>query len=95
MARVEVEDEVKECLPLKILEAFDSARNNFLSQINKLCKAKINLPPAKGSSLIHSKFIALPMKKASLKMWSTSIKVCVDVKNILEKFKEQGIVNKK
>ena len=95
LAQIEVEDAVKECLPLKILKTFDIARNNFLLQINKLRKAKINLTSAKGLGWIHAKSTIFPTKRADLKMLSTSIKMYVDVKNILEKFKEQGIVNKK
>ena len=95
LAQIEIEDEVKECLPLKILETFDTVRNNFLSQIDKLRKSKINLTQAKGLGLIHNNPVVFPTKRVPLKMWSTSIKIYIDVKHILGKFKEQGIVNKK
>lgn len=95
LAQIVIEDEVKECLPSKIVETLDTARNNFLLQVNKLCKSEINLIQVKNSDLIYVKPVGLPTERADLKVGRNSIKVYANVKNIMEKFKEQGIVNKK
>lgn len=95
MAQIEIENEVKKCLPYKIVETFDTARNNFLLQISRLRESKINLTQVENSDLIQIKPVVFPKEKGHLKVWRNSIKMYVDNKNIMEKFKEQGIVNKK
>ena len=95
MTQIEVKDEGKKCLSSKTLETFDIARNNFLLQINTFRKANINLTSVKDSGLIKAKPVVFLTKRAHLKMRGSSIKIYVDVKNVLKKFKEKGIVNKK
>ena len=95
LAQIEIEAEVKEYLPLKTVEALNIARNNFLLQINKLCEFETNLIHVKNSGLIHVKPVGFPIERVDLKVRRNSIKMYADVQNIMEKFKEQGIVNKK
>lgn len=95
MAQVEIESEIKECLPLKLLETLDAARNSFLLQISKLRESEIGLMQVKNSGLVHAKPAKFSTEKADFKVRRNSIKLHADVKNIMGKFKEQGIVNKK
>lgn len=95
MARIEIEGEVKECLPINIVETFDVARNNFLLQIRKLRESKIDLTQVKNSGLIHLKSVGFSTGGTNLKVSRNSIKIYADVKNVMEKFKKQGIVDKK
>lgn len=95
LAQTDIINEVKEYLPLQVVRTFDMARNNFLRQINKLHETKINLIQVKNVSLIHSRFVPFSQKKINLKMGHHSIKMYMNVKTIMEKFKDQGIVNTK
>lgn len=95
MAQIEIKSEVKECLPLKIAETLDAARDNFLLQIRRLRESEIDLTQVKNSGLINVKSLRFPTEKEDLKVRRNSIKVCADVKNIMGKFREQGFVNNK
>lgn len=95
LARTDIDNGVKEFLPSKIVHIFDVARSNFLLQINKLCQIKINMTPAKKLDLIPNKLELFSMNNMSHIMWNYSIKVHINAKHIMEKLREQGIVNKR
>jgi hypothetical protein len=63
LAKIEIEDGVREYLPIKIAQTFDIARSNFLSEIIKLHKTTISPKVVNNLSLVYNKPRSVPIQR--------------------------------
>lgn len=96
LAQTDLNKEIKEFLPQEINKVYETSRKHFLEQVKIIYENRTRCSLIQNIFSKHnSNSMAKLIKKVGLATLNHSVRIYINVENVLNKFKKQGIVNKK